>query len=169
MSWMRHPRGEQPNGPWRAGAVGGFPGTHDGLWPRGCPTLAFAGEGLCLFAWVKGTISEDRLTLGQFDVWLRTDYDSLQVRWPDRKLVGNENMDETRPALVTGPKGEVLLLYRADPRRRSLPRGCSPSGLDASARHSSAQMIRSVFPPHDWTYSRLVPARMSLWAEVIPR
>jgi len=108
--------GEEPNGPWRAGAVGGFPGTHDGLWPRGFPTLAFAGEGLCLFAWVKGKISQDRLTLGQYDVWLRgMDHDSLQVRWPDRKLVGNENMDETRPALVAGPKGEVLLLYEQIP------------------------------------------------------
>jgi hypothetical protein len=78
--------------------------------------LAFSGEGLCLFAWVKGKISQDRLTLGQYDVWLRgMDHDSLQVRWPDRKLVGNENMDETRPALVAGPKGEVLLLYEQIP------------------------------------------------------
>jgi hypothetical protein len=108
--------GDQPNGPWRAGAVGGFPGTHDGLWPRGLPTLAFAGEGLYLFAWVKGKISQDRLTLGQYDVWLRgMDHDSLQVRWPDRKLVGNESTDETRPALIAGPKGEVLLLYEQIP------------------------------------------------------
>jgi hypothetical protein len=108
--------GEEPNGPWRAGAVGGFPGTHDGLWPRGCPTLAFADEGLCLFAWVKGKISKDRLTLGQYDVWLRgMDHHSLQVRWPDRKVIGNENTDETRPALIAGPMGEVLLLYEQIP------------------------------------------------------
>jgi hypothetical protein len=108
--------GDQPRGPWRAGAVGGFPGTHDGLWPRGWPSVAYAGEGLYLFAWVKGRISQDRLTLSQYDVWLRgMDGRSLQVRLADRKAAGKENADETRPALVAGPAGDVVLLYEEIP------------------------------------------------------
>jgi hypothetical protein len=108
--------GDQPKGPWRAGAVGGFPGTHDGLWPRGWPSVAHAGEGLYLFAWVKGRVSQDRLTLGQYDVWLRgMDGRSLEVRLADRKAAGKENADETRPALAAGPAGEVVLLYEEIP------------------------------------------------------
>jgi hypothetical protein len=118
--------GDQPKGPWRAGAVGGFPGTHDGLWPRGWPAVAHGGDGLYLFAWVKGRISRDRLTLSQYDVWLRgMDGGSLEVRLADRKIAYKQDADETRPALVAGPPGEVLLLYEetaADGPRRIVGR-----------------------------------------------
>ena len=40
---------------WDSGAVGGFPGTADGLWPNGWPTVAYDGRSAYLFAWVKGT------------------------------------------------------------------------------------------------------------------
>jgi hypothetical protein len=104
--------GKQPNSKWDAGAVGGFPGTPDGLWPRGWPAVAFAGEGTYLFAWGKGKIAGDRLTLEQYEVWLRgMDEKSLVVRVPDRKIASKDRVDETHPALVTGPRGEVLLLY----------------------------------------------------------
>jgi len=36
---------------------------------------------------------------------------SLEVKLPDQKVVGKENVDETRPVLVSGPAGEVVLLH----------------------------------------------------------
>jgi hypothetical protein len=111
--------GDRPRSKWSAGAVGGFPGTHDGLWPRGWPAVAHAGKGLYVFAWVKGRIAQDRLTLTQYDVWLRgVDGGSLEVRLPARKAAAREGADETRPALVAGPAGELLLLYEEiDPEK----------------------------------------------------
>ena len=92
---------------WDAGAVGGFPGTADGLWPNGWPTVTSAGEDLYLFAWVKGVISKDRLSLADFSVWLRgMDAKTLAASVPERQVAANE----TRPVLVAGPVGESLLL-----------------------------------------------------------
>jgi hypothetical protein len=104
--------GNKPNSKWKAGAPGGFPGTHDGLWPRGWPAVAHGGDGLYLLAWVKGRISQDRLTLSRYDVWLRgMDGGSLEARLPDRKVAGRQDADETRPVLVSGPASEVVLLH----------------------------------------------------------
>jgi len=103
---------------WDAGAVGGFPGTADGLWPNGWPTVTVAGENLYLFAWVKGVISKDRLSLTDFSIWLRgVDAETLAPRVPERQVATNE----TQPVLVTGPAGESLLLtLRVDPHTRAI-------------------------------------------------
>jgi len=96
---------------WNAGAVGGFQGTEDGLWPTGWPAVAHDGKGTYLFAWVKGTIAKDRLNLSNLDIWLRgMDARTLEVRVADRKAAASA-ADETRPVLVNGPAGEILLLY----------------------------------------------------------
>jgi hypothetical protein len=36
---------------------------------------------------------------------------SLEVRFADRRAAGEPAADETRPVLVPGPGGEILLLY----------------------------------------------------------
>jgi hypothetical protein len=95
---------------WDAGAVGGFPGTADGLWPHGRPAVARAWDGVCLFAWVKGAITSDRLTLTDLSVWLRgVDARTLSPRVAERRITGHAAMEETSPILVSGPAGEVLL------------------------------------------------------------
>ncbi|MBL8792610.1 MAG: hypothetical protein JNM56_01765 [Planctomycetia bacterium] len=116
---------------WEAGAVGGFPGTEDSLWPTGWQAVVHDGRGGYLFAWVKGTIARDRLNLSNLDVWVRgMDAQSLAVRVADRQAAAT-SADETRPALVNGPAGEILLLNerlqsgeprRIEARRLDLPR-----------------------------------------------
>lgn len=106
---------------WEAGAVGGFPGTEDGLWPTGWPTVVHDGKGSYLFAWVKGTIARDRLNLSNLDIWVRgMDAQTLEVRAADRRAAATA-ADETRPVLVNGPAGEILLLSErlqsGEPRR----------------------------------------------------
>lgn len=97
---------------WDAGAVGGFPGTQDGLWPTGAPAVAHAGNGLYVFAWVKGTLNKDKLTVANSDVWLHgTDAQSLATRIADQKAAAAVNADETQPHLASGPPGELLLGY----------------------------------------------------------
>ena len=97
---------------WDAGAVGGFPGTQDGLWPTGSPAVVHAGKDLFLLAWVKGTLGKDKLTVSNLDVLVRgMDAKSLAVRIADQKAAAAVDADETHPVLVNGPKGEVLLLY----------------------------------------------------------
>jgi hypothetical protein len=96
---------------WDSGAVGGFPGTADGLWPNGWPTVAYDGRGTYLFAWVKGTIAKDRLNLSDLTLWIRgMDAKTLAVRVADRRLSADAGAGETHPALVAGPQGEALLL-----------------------------------------------------------
>lgn len=96
---------------WDSGAVGGFPGTADGLWPNGWPTVAYDGRGTYLFAWVKGTIAKDRLNLSDLTLWMRgMDAKTLAVRVADRRLSADAGADETHPVLVAGPPGEALLL-----------------------------------------------------------
>lgn len=114
--------GNEPRGKWNAGAPGGFPGTHDGLWPHGWPAAVHAGDKLYMFAWVKGEIAGDRLTLSNHDIWLRgLDEDSLKVRIDDLKVPGNKHADETRPTLVARSSTQILLLHEeirpAAPRR----------------------------------------------------
>ena len=96
---------------WNAGAPGGFPGTEDGLWPTGSPTVAADGKGTYLFAWTKGRLSRDRLNVYDLDIWLRgMDGQTLAVRISDRKVVANSASGKAHPVLVLGPKGEILLL-----------------------------------------------------------
>jgi hypothetical protein len=95
---------------WDAGVPGGFPGTADGLWPNGWPAVAFDGHETYLFAWVKGAISKDRLNLSAFSVWVRgLNARTLAESVHDRKVSG-AGADETHPVLVSGPRGEILLL-----------------------------------------------------------
>jgi len=106
---------------WNAGAVGGFQGTEDGLWPAGLPAVAHDGQGSYLFAWVKGTLARDRLNLLNLDIWVRgMDAQTLEVRVADQKAAATA-ADETRPVLVNGPAGEILLLSErlqsGEPRR----------------------------------------------------
>ncbi|GIW85263.1 MAG: hypothetical protein KatS3mg107_0923 [Gemmataceae bacterium] len=97
---------------WDAGAVGGFPGTQDGLWPTGSPAVASAGRNIFLFAWVKGSLGRDKLTVTNLDVWVRgMDAKTLAVRVTDQKAAAAVDADETHPVLVAGPEGEILLLY----------------------------------------------------------
>jgi hypothetical protein len=98
---------------WDAGAVGGFPGTQDGLWPTGEPAVVHAGKDLYLFAWVKGSLGKDKLTVTNRDIWIRgVGAQDLAVRVADLKAVGDGEADETRPVLIQGPQGKVLLLYQ---------------------------------------------------------
>ncbi|GBD36157.1 hypothetical protein HRbin36_01278 [bacterium HR36] len=97
---------------WDAGAVGGFPGTQDGLWPIGLPAVVHAGKDLYLLAWVKGSIGNDKLTVTSLDIWIRgVGAHDCAVRLADLKAAGEREVDETRPVLIQGPQGEVLLLY----------------------------------------------------------
>lgn len=105
---------------WDAGEPGGFPGTADGLWPNGFPSLAYAGRGQFLFAWVKGAIQLDRLNLDDYSVWIRgLDGGTLTPRESERRAAPGE----THPSLVAGPAGEILLLSeQAGGTRRILSR-----------------------------------------------
>jgi len=99
---------------WDAGAVGWFPGTADGLWPNGWPAATFAWDDLCLFAWVKGIITKDRLTLTDFSVWLRgMDSRTLAPKVEERRITAGAGAEETHPVLVSGPSGEALLVTLA--------------------------------------------------------
>ena len=101
---------------WDAGEPGGFPGTADGLWPNGLPSVAYGGRGQFLFAWVKGAIQRDRLNLADYAVWIRgLDSGTLMPR----AIAGRAAAGETHPSLVAGPQGEILLLSEqaAGPRR----------------------------------------------------
>ena len=105
-----------PGGAWIAGVPGGFPGTTDGLWPAGWPAVAYAGNNLYLFAWVKAHIASDRLSLADADIWLRgMDGRSLEVRLPDRALTSEVGVDETHPVLVAGSGGAFLFAYERIP------------------------------------------------------
>lgn len=97
---------------WDAGAVGGFPGTQDGLWPKGSPAVVHAGKDLVLFAWVKGDLGKDKLTVSHLNIWIRgMDAKTLALRVPDQKAAAALDVDETHPTLIEGPGGEVMLLY----------------------------------------------------------
>jgi hypothetical protein len=61
---------------------------------------------------VKGTLAKDKLTVRDFDVWVRgMDAKSLAVRLADRKAAGDAGADETQPHLAAGQPGEILLSY----------------------------------------------------------
>jgi hypothetical protein len=112
---------------WDAGAPGGFPGTGDGLWPTGSPSVVRDGRGRYLFAWVKGTLGSDRLTVSNTDIWLQSiDAKSLAVVHPPRRAAADPGANETKPVLVAGPQGEILLLYErlkaGEPRRIAVRR-----------------------------------------------
>lgn len=84
--------------------------------------MAADGKGAYLFAWVKGTLGRDRLTVSNQDVWVRgTDGRTLAVKWDDRKAAADPDADETHPVLVKGPAGEFLLVNErsksGEPRR----------------------------------------------------
>jgi hypothetical protein len=121
--------GKTPRGKWDAGAVGGFPGTHDGQWPRGMAAVASVGHGEFVFAWVKGQLGDDRLTVSQSDIWIRAlDGESLAETSPPRAAAASVDADELRPCLTACSATELLLLYEersATGRRiaaRRLPR-----------------------------------------------
>lgn len=117
--------GKNPKSKWDAGAPGGFPGTPDGLWPRGLPAVAHAGDGCFLFAWVKGRIGSDRLTVSQYDIWMRgLNGRTLEEQVQLQQVAAGKDVDETRPSLLAGPDGECLLLHE----------GVSPSGRRILAR-----------------------------------
>jgi len=100
------------SGVWNAGVPGGFPGTKDGLWPHGMPSIAHDGEGNVIVAWVKGLVGEDRLSLSNFDIWVAGfDSRTLQNQFKDEKVAGEKEVDELLPFLVSGNQGELLLLY----------------------------------------------------------
>lgn len=103
--------GSKPNSKWEAGAVGGFPGTHDGLWPRGMASVAAVGDGEFLFAWVKARLGSDRLTLSQYDIWMRSLDEKLTERIPAQQVAARPDAEEIRPVLIAGGNGKILLVY----------------------------------------------------------
>ena len=100
------------SGIWNAGVPGGFPGTKDGLWPHGMPSIADDGQGNVFFAWVKGVVGKDRLSLSNFDIWVTgINSETLQRQFKAVRVAGEKEIDELLPRLVTTDKGKLLLFY----------------------------------------------------------
>jgi hypothetical protein len=97
---------------WLAGAPGGFKGTADGMWPYGDPAVAWDGKGSFIFAWVKGKILPDRLTLSNYEIWVRgMDSKTLAVTMQDNRIAGGDGSDALSPVLVTVGPDEMILVY----------------------------------------------------------
>jgi len=100
------------SGIWNAGVPGGFPGTKDGLWPHGMPSIADDGQGNVFFAWVKGLVGKDRLSLSNFDIWVTgIDTKTLQTQFKAVRAAGEKEIDELLPFFVSVDEGRLLLVY----------------------------------------------------------
>jgi len=100
------------SGVWNAGVPGGFPGTKDGLWPHGMPSIVCNGQGTVLFAWVKGLVGKDRLSLSELDIWVAA-FDAADPArtTKDLRLDGGKGTDHVFPLLCADPAGGLALFY----------------------------------------------------------
>jgi hypothetical protein len=76
------------------------------------PSIADDGRGNAFFAWVKGLVGKDRLSLSNFDIWVTgISSETLQPLFKAVRVAGEEDTDELLPFLVPGEERRLLLFY----------------------------------------------------------
>jgi hypothetical protein len=76
------------------------------------PSIADDGQGNVFFAWVKGLVGKDRLSLSNFDIWVTgINSETLQRQFKAVRVAGEKDTDELLPFLVPVEEGRLLLVH----------------------------------------------------------